>query len=168
MHYAQDEPQQKLWISYKCGILNKKCQIHFIYYFILIASLNGQFYAISFYKKIRGPQNWKNVIIYQNTLNGNYWCQKKRQRGVAKLDFLRPPKFFQNWVSHKKCPQGPHFQGKVQVLYLFGKLLPATNRCWREKSLKRSGKLMPRVARWKKLDPVSLELLNFSNFWKKF
>ena len=41
---------------------------------------------------------------------------KNRQRGVAKLDFLRTPKFFQNWVSHKKCPQGPHFQGKVQVL----------------------------------------------------
>ena len=72
---------------------------------------------------------------------------KNCQRGVAKLDFPRPPKFFKNWVSSKKHPQGPHFKGNVQVLYLFGKLLSATKRYCREKSQKRSGKLMPWVVR---------------------
>ena len=39
---------------------------------------------------------------------------KNRQRGAAKLDFLRPPKFFQNWVSHKKCPLGPIFKERYK------------------------------------------------------
>ena len=136
-----------LWISPCCAI---NCKFHHVAQLFLnftmlcncghevllgaVWALLGQFYAITFWPKIKF---FKNVKIYQNTLSRNYLCQKIVKGGWLSWIFRDP----QNWKIG-------HFQGKVQVLYLFGNLWSATKRGWREKNKKRPGKLMLRVTRW--------------------
>ena len=114
------------------------------------------------------PKIEKNVKICLNTFSRNYLCQKIVKGGVVKLDFPRPPKFYQIWMFHKNYLQGPHFEGKVQVLYLFGNLWSATKRGWGEKSQKWPGKLILWVTKWQKMDTVTLVFLHWKIFWKKF
>ena len=92
-------------VSHKLAILNDN---------VLVSRIQGQFYAISFYRKKGAPKIEKNVIIYQNTLSRNYWCQKIVKGGWLSWIFWDPLNSSKIGCLTKSAPRGPIFKERYK------------------------------------------------------